>query len=387
MVTWDELDFSTVKTGDIKQAEITINKYRVEDGEVKEQEEGVPITDEELDEIKQDVGSRVQEALDEFEETGEVSSMDVDLGDDAPDPTETVSASQSDSSQDTTTTSSTDDSGSEESTTDEDEADDEERSERFEEAVSLGRTIAREEGITKNDYADFAEGLRNEGYTDQSFISDVWGELRDDNTIGRFPPNGDGETDDGGDADEEDAEEADEETDEQDAGGEQTPLEVGRDVVEEENLTNTDWPTFAAEMRDRGITEQDTHSEVWSELKEEGTIGQPQSESSGGSSSSESSSSDEETQHPSGLGEDDFGIPVGTDLLMVQTDEQASEMVISTLNEAIDAEEVIAMPITSDIGEAVIEPMESDVTTPFYLEATEEGLVQHPLEMLVEKYT
>lgn len=96
---------------------------------------------------------------------------------------------------------------------------------------------------------------------------------------------------------------------------------------------------------------------------------------------------EEETEEEPDSGDTDVdvGIPPGNDLLMVQSGGESSELIVGTLQEAIDANDVIAIPITSDEGQALIDPLE-DVQTPFYLEATEDGLVKHPLEKLVEKY-
>lgn len=287
--SWDEIDLSTVKTGDIKNAEFTINKYTVNDGAVEEKEENVPIGEEEMDEIRKEVNESVTQALDEFDETGEVSSFDVDLegtGDvEAASDAETAAQSDSDS------------------------------------------------GTTEES---------SEEETEQSEPKDP------------------------------------------DAGG----FETAKAVAEEYDITKHDWPTFAKQMRERGFNDQSQQSDLWGRLKDEGIIESAEDEQQSESESAEDESDSEpEAINGDAAAElDEFGIPAGMDILMVQTDETASEMVVSALSDAIDAEEVIAMPITSDVGEKIIEPLPSDVTTPFYVEATEEGLVKRDLEELTGEY-
>lgn len=304
---WENLnvdDISTVRTGDIQQAEFTINKYRVEDGEVKSEEEGVDLGEEDLEELRAEIETEMDDALAEFEETGDVTTTrDIQIGPvGVPSPEEAAEAAA----------------GGEESAEAEEgpegPAEEEEDSADVSasDAEARGREIVEEENITKTDFPTFAKEMRESGFEDQETISSVWQTLRDDNTI-------DGD---------------DEGTEEDTAPAEQVDVDV-------EGMETT--------------TEQ-----------QEEDVGREADE--------------DETEEAMGT------IEPGTDILMVKEGHNASSRVAEVLGSPILDQEILAVPFDSDVGRTILDDMPSDVSVPFYVVAEADGFRQESLEDLLSAY-
>jgi hypothetical protein len=171
-----DIDTPTIQTGDIKQAEFTVNRYVVNDGEVEHQEESVDITEDEMDELREDIASQMDDAMAEFEQTGDVSGTRLDLTMDDPDP-----------AVDTQDTASPE-SGPEESEQDgqqaEQDQDDPQASQGEEpaDALATAREIAQDHDIDKTDYPVFGKHVREAGIDNDS-VSDLWDELREEGVI------------------------------------------------------------------------------------------------------------------------------------------------------------------------------------------------------------
>lgn len=168
-------DAPAVQTGDIEQASFTINRYAVEDGQVREEEADAGITQEELDEIEREIETAVETELSEMADEPQPESGGEQM---ATEIAETPSPGA-----------------------DEPESD----------AMQIGREIAERENIGKTDFVTFRTSMLDEDI-DTDTISEVWSDLRDEGVIGEPP-------DDAGDDGEDDAEPVTEAPDDTDDEG------------------------------------------------------------------------------------------------------------------------------------------------------------------------
>lgn len=415
MAEWEFVDEDsggpTVATGDVQGQEITINKFFIEDGDVKETAEGVEIQQDDLDALREEIDTSVDEAVKELEKSGEVSGVDLDVE---------PATGEADDQQDS----------EDEEAADEPSAD----------AVEAARSVVEEYGITTQDYPTFVSEMQDLGF-DRDPATEAWHELRDRDEI----PGAEGKVvqsdsgDGGGDADEEaglpDLEDAEpEEEPEPDLEGAAQPAAEGElsaaDFVPELEPDDIDnaylilergsetggaaaeqfkeyidagaiemadkfsspaaktimdridvtTPSLVVELdRDWDDTDEDRYQVVG--FEQEGVDWAD----AGGGEEEESEEGDEGGME--GLAEEDIEIPVGADMVLINQEGAASEKVLDAIGDAVRSNEVLAFPVSSDVGEFLLEPLPDGVELPAYLTATEEGIVQEPLEELIREYS
>jgi len=176
----------------------------------------------------------------------------------------------------------------------------------------------------------------------------------------------------------------------EDEGGDfDSPLVAGRTIAQEEEITRYDFPTFAKNMRDRGDYDQDTISEVWSDLRDEGALVEPDEEDKPGGGSSDSDGEDVEPPEPD---EGDDGgteamFPEGQDVLLIREGSAASEKAAEALAQPMLDQDVLAIPVGSDFGEELVEPLSDGVEIPAHLVANaDDTFSAGSLEDLFGKY-
>lgn len=170
-----------------------------------------------------------------------------------------------------------------------------------------------------------------------------------------------------------------------------TPLVAGRTIADEDDITKYDFPQFAAAMRDRGDYDQDTISEVWSSLREEGSLSdateadKPDSDGDGAEESDDPTADGESGGESAEGGEEMF--PPGQDVLLIREGSAASALAAEALSEPMLQQDVLPIPITSEYGEDLLAPLDDDATTPIYLVAqSDESFERHPLPDIFAQY-
>lgn len=167
----------------IEEADFTIETHVTKDGTVCERRETTTVSDVEIGSLRDEIDSRIDEALEEFEETGEVEGLDLDY-----DPTDVSvpvspdsEGSEDDSEADESEDEGDSDSGSGNESLDQI-AEEATQRERLEDPEQIGRDVVAEHDITKSDWPSFAKHMREEG-VEEDGISDVWHALRDEGVI------------------------------------------------------------------------------------------------------------------------------------------------------------------------------------------------------------
>lgn len=74
------------------------------------------------------------------------------------------------------------------------------------------------------------------------------------------------------------------------------------------------------------------------------------------------------------------------DVLVVMEDTESSEAAATALQEPIMQDDIAVVTLSSDIGEELARPLDSDTKTPFYIETKETQILKQPLERLFEEY-
>lgn len=382
-------DGPAIKIGQIEDAEFTVNRYTIEDGEVVEQEVKANLSDDDISDFEDEIDADLDDAVEEYERTGEV-------------PTE--------------------------GTTEMDEQ------QAVEDVLPTARQVVRENDITKSNWPTFAKNMREEDVTDQSLLSDVWAELREQEAL---VDEGDA-TDDTADADEQESADSDDsgddsdDTDDGDEGEDGPPSDIDFNEAsmgevfesadaaflavspgDEESDAAID--QFDAMIRsgdvetlnvDTSVNADDILSDAGvepdavptvilrygeshyalDELSEGGVpddTDDPQPTSDEESSDAAQSGSEERGTIDAG---DSPDIPVGMDILVFRPNEESSDLVQGALMDEINDENVLAAPIQSDLGKFLVEPLPSGATVPLYIAATENGLEQRELGDLLAKY-
>jgi len=286
----------TIRTGDIQTAEFTVNKYVVRDGEVVREEVEADLDDDEMADFEAEIETEMDEAMSEMDRTGRVPDR-FDLSEPEAEPgTEPTSETEEPEPDPEPTT---------------DEGD-----------TSLDQIAAQTE-------------------SDEDF---------------------------------------------------DTPLVAGRTIAEENDITKYDFPQFAAAMRDRGDYDQDTISEVWSDLRDEDSLTAATEEDKPGSAGGDDGDdSGGATDNAESRGESDDGpeemFPPGQDVLLIREGSASSARAAEALQDPMLQQDVLPIPITSDMGEDLLEPLDNDVSTPIYLVAqADESFEREPLEDIFEQY-
>lgn len=381
-------DGPAIKIGQIEDAEFTVNRYTIEDGEVVEQEVKANINDDDISDFEDEIDAELDDAVAEYEQTGEV-------------PTE--------------------------GTTEMDEQ------QAVEDVLPTARSVVQSNGITKSNWPTFAKMMREEGVTDQSLLSDVWAELREQEALvveseaEDDPQDADEqESDDDGDS----ADESDDSDDGADPDENAPPANVSEmsmgEVFEDADAAflavspgdeesdaaidqfdsmirsgdvetlNVDTSVNAADILSDADVSADAvpavilrYGESHYALDELTAEGEP-TDADDPQPTEEEESSDEPQSGSVEGGEISVenapDIPVGMDILVLRSGAEASDLVQGALIEEITAEEVLAAPVSSDLGAFLVEPLPSGATLPLYIEATENGLEQRELEQLLAKY-
>jgi hypothetical protein len=299
----NDITVPQVKTGDIQSANFEITNYVVKDGEVEEVAEDTGMSEGDVDSLREEMEAELDDALDQFEETGDPSTVGVDIDpgpvgvDTSPTETET-----------------------EEPEPEESEEDDEPPEPTDEEGTGSESLDAIAEEAQQREQAD-----------------------RD-------------------------------------------PIEVGREVVEAEDITTGDWSAFQSAMAEAGVAQNDV-SDAWQALKDEGTItgsgtAPPSGDDDGGTD--EPAEAEEEPQDETE--EAEATIPSGQDLLLVREGSASSERIVEALAEPVMNQEVFVVPIQSDLGEVILEPMDDGVTIPLAVQAERQGFRQRDLADVLEEY-
>lgn len=183
--------------------------------------------------------------------------------------------------------------------------------------------------------------------------------------------------------------------------GESQRFNDGWEIVHEERITTTDYPTFAAAMRDRGYTDDDA-SETWGTLRDDDAIPQEWDDEDEDDDRPPAETVDfdpAEVDEPSG-GQSDSNesvdLPAGADLspgdvvLVANSDEEASNTAVTALQDAIVDEEILAV-LTDDAEfdamlEAILSPLDAPVEVPLTVEWTGDTFERKPLEEAFSEY-
>jgi hypothetical protein len=207
------------------------------------------------------------------------------------------------------------------------------------------------------------------------------------------------ESDTDGDSDEETAESDEADAPGDDGGDEHTlssAIAQGRVVVNEEGVTTTDFFTYQSAMRDRGF-DSDLISESWDVLRDDDAIpkgGSGSDASNGDESGAGSVDVDaevagdepaEEIELPAGVEMDE-----GDTILVAHGEEEASQVAITVLDEAIENEEVRVVLTNDDMFEEMLElvlkPLDAPVEVPAAVEWTGETFAETSLQSVFAQY-
>lgn len=362
---------AAIEIKNVEDADFTINRYTVEDGEVIEQEVEATISDDDIAAFGEEVEAAVDDALADHEIPAEDVAEDLTTDDPAP---EDVDIDTDDA--------------------------DEDGDSAISDALPVARTVVREEDITKEDWAVFAEHMRERDIGDQSLLSDVWAELKNEGLIERpdsEQPDGPGdENGDGGDESldvDESEPEGFEDADtlylaiepgdaDSDAAIDQFDSMIQSGEMETLNVqSDVDAPDM---LEDAGVSEDDVPVVL---LEADGDLFAWGEDVTGdGVSSGGELPEDAVARIETDVG-DIEGIRPGDDIMLVNPDAEASDRAIEALMEPIQEAEVIAEPVGSDVGSFLVEPLPDDVELPVYFEVDSGGFTQRPLEVLFGEYT
>jgi hypothetical protein len=173
----------------------------------------------------------------------------------------------------------------------------------------------------------------------------------------------------------------------EDLGLVQDELETARRVVDEENITTTDYFAFRSAMLENGV-DDDGVSEIWDELRDEGAIPsgtRPDQTSESGSGSGSGGASDTgESSDPSG----DLPFADGDDILLTMQETDASEKTAMLLSDSIMNEEIKVATAQSEIGEQILKPLDpgKDLALPMHVVYEDGTFSVGDLEGLFERY-
>jgi hypothetical protein len=413
MANGDGRDHPVIEIGQVQEADFTVNRYTYEDGEVVEEEIDATIDEEDIEAFGDEVEAAVEGAM-----AGWEMSQQVDQ-------------------QTTTTTSTTSDPEPEpEPEPEPPQAAQEDEEPDMEEAVNVARDIINREDLTNQDWPAFSSEMREAGYSDQSFLSDVWSELKDIGVLesaesdesGADSGSADEGGSDGGDTDEDseqdeapaeevsgpDAfeeadqvwlaiqpgdEESDEAVDQFDdliSSGEMMTLNTqtnvdAPEILSDAGLTTGEVPAVVLQFGDDYVSLDDFELEGVPEEDVEAQDGEPDGDDQQDSEPADAGTGGDgdDTAMDAADPEEALGypIPVGTDILVYREGAEASDLALGTVQPGISSEDVIAIPLAAEDEAAFfLEPLPDDVDVPVYIKATEEGLVQRPLDELLGKY-
>lgn len=181
-----------------------------------------------------------------------------------------------------------------------------------------------------------------------------------------------------------------------DAEPEDRPVISGRVIAEFHDIDKHQWPTFAKHMRERNISDQETISEVWAQLREEGVIGDPPEEPEQDEEPDEEGTeeADEEADAVERVFEDMPGEVVGDasdyedgdEYLLFREGSDPSNVLLAALDDAVTGMEFIGIPIESAAGRDLLAELEGDFESPIYLRVEGDEFVEYPIAALTSKY-
>lgn len=411
-------ELPVIRVGDVKQAEFTVNRYVTEEGEVKREELDIELPEEEMEEIETAIADGIEQGLSDFDATPgreipttRKAEMETTVSE-----SDVMSAMSSQAG--TTGSEETgDDSEAAESAEEAPESEDDE-SPVPEDALDVGRSVAREEGITTQNWPTFQATMRDEGVTDQSQLSDIWQELKDEGVITSSSGDSDsGEDDAEGEEAEEESDTSDDPEDGDDTGGmESIDADTGSsgvslsdisgdvpvDDIEQAYLYIKGGADSAVEARDQfepyidaGIvqTVDKYASPAAQDIKRgtEGDIGTPSLVFDMGGGDFEvlavgSGGSSDDTGDMEPFTMDGVEIEPGTDILVGREGHEATQAAAQILTEAFVEEEAAYATIGDDFGAAILESLDDPPDVPFGAVWTGQTFETQPLEELFEKH-
>lgn len=405
-------DGSAIRISNIEDADFTVNRYTVEGGEVVEQEVEANISDEDIAAIGEEIEGAMEEALDDFERTGEV-------------PTERTTAVEAETEAGTTTaTSQTDD------TEDAGSGGDDGADTTMAAAMATARRVVQANDITKTNWPTFASLMRDEGVSDQELLSDVWSKLREQDELVEEDDESDdsggadgGESGDQGDGSEDASDGADsgaetptpEELDAmgmeavlEDADAAFLAIEPGDEDSDEaidlfdEQIRSGDIETLNVQtsvnadeiLSDAGVPEDEIPEVIlqfgddYEALTGDETIEMgsdmevDETDDDGGSGGSPERDPDITTATPDDIPE----VELEDILLLVQQGNEASEKVIEALLEPISEGIINAVPVGSEAGAALVDELSEGAAVPLPVEAVDGGFAVRDLEAVISEY-
>lgn len=436
----------------IEDADLQVNRYTVENGEVVEEEVDASVSGDDIQKIADEVGEEINSAMEDFEMDVSLDATGLDTGEaggsSTPASTETTEAG--DTTDETDTTDGTDDEVEQAikqtDTGGVDDPDDVDVDEiTTEQAKEISQEIIESNGLTVSNWSKFAAAWRDRGVTDQSFMGDMWAQMKKEDVIGEAQSvdiDGDGsdDTDDTAEADTtddtDDTDDADDDGGSDTASGDVGTIDYGdsttaeifdhadqahlairpahdasdeaidqfEPLIESGDLnvlnirTNLDGKEI---MSDAGIDSDDVpavllqYGDSYYNLAalvegEQSVDATPDDEdgddqAGGESEAAESEGDDAQTPDVMGLYDDLPGVETGDDILLLG-DGQESAVLGQELGGEIADGEVLGLPGDSDVANMLREEMGKDLETPAYIRATNSGLAELTPDDLMDKF-
>lgn len=431
----------------IEDADLQVNRYTVENGEVVEEEVDASVSGDDIQKIADEVGEEINSAMEDFEMDVSLDATDLDTGDTGGSSTPTTQTTETDDTAETDTTDDTSDEVEQAvRQTDTGGVDDPEEVDvddlSTEQAKEISKEIIESNGLTVSNWSKFAAAWRDRGVTDQSFMGDMWAQMKKEDVIGEAQSvDIDDDADDTADSTSEaagsdDTDDADDDGDSDTASGDVGSIDYG-DATTAEIFDHADQAHLAIRpahdpsdeaidqfepliesgdlnvlnirtnldgkeiMSDAGIDSDDVpavllqYGDSYYNLAalvegDQSVDATPADDGGDDQAGGESEDATEDTQDAesdsdSGLYDGLPGVEEGDDVLLLG-DGQESAVLGQELGGEIADGEVLGLPGDSDVANMLREEMGKDLETPAYIRATNSGLAELTPDDLMDKF-